>query len=164
MKRHLPLAAVLVFICSAFCYAQPQPAASPSPAAKPKPKMSKAQMLKKLSANETALWKAFQNKDAKPFKAWLAADSLVVGEEGTTSKSQLTEMLPNMPCEFKSFTLSDWKLTMLNSSTALLTYKGVQDGSCAGTPLPAAVWASSIWVNRGGKWQAAFHQETTAKQ
>jgi len=51
---------------------------------------------------------------------------------------------------------------MLNSSTALLTYKGIADGTCAGTAIPP-VWASSIWVNRGGKWSAASHQETPVK-
>jgi hypothetical protein len=40
-----------------------------------------------------------------------------------------------------------------------LTYKGVADGTCGGTAIPP-VWASSIWVNRGGKWSAASHQET----
>jgi len=33
---------------------------------KPKPAMTKAQMLKKLSAMETKLWEAWKNKDVKP--------------------------------------------------------------------------------------------------
>jgi hypothetical protein len=51
---------------------------------------------------------------------------------------------------------------MLNSSTAVLTYKGAADGTCGGMAIPAN-WSTSIWVNRGGKWMAAFHQETPAK-
>ena len=86
MKRHLPLAAILIAAFASFCFAQPQPTASPSPAAKPKPRMSKAQLLKKLSANETALWNAWKNKDAKPFQMWLAADSVMVGEQGVGMK------------------------------------------------------------------------------
>src|SRR5919205_484346 len=107
MKRYLPLAAFLIMAFATFCVAQPQATASPSPAAtaKPKPRMSKAALLKKLSANETALWNAWKNKDAKPFQMWLAADSVMIGDQGVGTKKEVTEMMANMPCEVKSFTL-----------------------------------------------------------
>lgn len=164
MKRLLPLAALLVLAFSAFCFAQPQATASPSPspAAKPKPKMSKAQLMKKLSANETALWTAWKNKDVKPFQMWLTADGVSIGEEGIGNKAELVKMLPSMPCEVKSFTLSDWKLSMVDADAAVLTYKGVADGTCAGQPIPT-VWSSSLWVNRKGKWVVFAHQETPVK-
>ena len=63
----------------------------------------------------------------------------------------------------KSFELSDLKVTFLNSSAALLTYKAISDATCAGQPVPPTVWASSAYVMRGGKWLAASHQETPAK-
>ena len=163
MKRYLPLAAILVMAFATLCVAQPQATASPSPSPKPKPRMNKAAVLKKLSANETALWNAWKNKDAKPFQMWLSADSMNVGDQGVGTKKDITEMMASMPCEVKSFTLSDWKLTMVDSDAALISYKGTQDGTCAGTALPSAVWASSLWVNRKGKWLAAFHQETPVK-
>lgn len=163
MKRYLPLAAILVMAFASLCVAQPQATASPSPSPKPKPRMTKAQILKKLSANENALWNAWKDKDTKPFQMWLSADSVNVGDQGVSGKADVTKDLASMPCEIKSFTLSDWKLTMMNSDAALITYKGTQDGTCAGTALPSAVWASSLWVNRKGKWLAAFHQETPVK-
>src|SRR6185369_7481511 len=92
-----------------FCFAQ-ETAASPSPSPKPKPKMTKAQLLKKLSANETALWNGWKNKDVKPFQTHLPADAVGVGEDGVGGKEELVKMLPTMPCEVKSFALSDWKL------------------------------------------------------
>jgi hypothetical protein len=67
--------------------------------------------------------------------------------------------MASMPCEIKSFTLSDWKLSMVDADAAVLTYKGVADGTCGGKPVPT-VWASSLWINRRGKWQAFSHQET----
>src|ERR1041384_8587273 len=117
MKRYLPLAAILVIAFASVFFAQPQATASPSPAttAKPKPRMSKAAILKKLSANETALWNAWKSKDAKPFQMWLSADSVMVGDTGVGTKKDVTEMMASMPCEVKSFTLSDWKLTMVRS-------------------------------------------------
>src|SRR5262249_44354421 len=143
---------------ASFCFAQPQATASPSPA--PKPKMSKAAMLKKLSAMETKLWEAWKNKDVKPFNAWLASDSVMVGDMGLGSKKDIAEEIKQ--CDVKSYKLSDWKLSMLNSGAALLTYKGSAEGTCGGQAIPT-VWASSVWVNRGGKWLAGYHSEIPAK-
>ena|SRR5437773_9965281 len=162
MKRHLPLAALLVLAFATFCFAQPQATPSPSPSPKAKPKMTKAQLLKKLSANETALWNAWKNKDAKPFQNSLAADGVMIGAEGVGTKADVVQMMGSSPCEIKSFNLSDWKISMVNSDAAVLTYKGTADGTCAGQPIPT-VWASSLWVNRKGRWVAFSHQETSVK-
>ena len=164
MKRYLPLAALLIMAFATVCLAQPQATASPSPAAtaKPKPRMSKAALLKKLSANETALWNAWKNKDAKPFQMWLAADGVMIGDQGIGTKKDVTDMMANMPCEVKSFTLSDWKLAMVDANAAVITYKGVANGTCGGQAIPT-VCASSLWVNRKGKWVAFSHQETPVK-
>ena len=159
MKRHLTLSALLLLALASISSAQTTPAASPSPPPKPKPVMTKAQILKKLSASETKLWEAWKNKDAKPFKANLTANSVMIGDTGVSGKNDIVKMMASMPCEVTSFQLSDWKLTMLNSGTALITYKGSAEGTCAGAPIPT-VWASSVWVNRGGRWLSATHQET----
>jgi hypothetical protein len=161
MKKHLPLAAMLLIAFASFCFAQPEPQASPSP--KPKPAMTKAQMLKKLSAQETKLWDAWKNKDPKPFQAWLSADSVMISEDGIGMKNDVVKMLASMPCEVKSFTLSDWKMRNINAGAVLLTYKALAEGTCGGNPIPN-VWSSTVWVNRGGKWLAFSHQETPIKR
>ena len=160
MKRYLPLAALLLLAFASVSFAQPTPTESPSPA--PKPAMSKAQIRGRIIATEKKLWEAWKNKDAKPFKANLAADSVMIGERGVAGKADIVKEMGSMPCEVRSFELSDFKTTFLNSGTVLLTYKGVADGTCAGTAIPA-VWASSVYVNRGGRWLAASHQETPVK-
>src|SRR5712692_1385338 len=161
MKKHLLAAGILLAFASV-CFAQPAAQATASPSPKPKPAMSKAQMLKKLSAAETKLWDAFKNKDPKPFKTGLTADAFALSENGIEKKEDTLKMIPSAPCEIKSYELSDWKLTTINSSTALVTYKGKTDGACAGRPIPT-VWCSTLYVNRGGKWLAVFHTETPVK-
>jgi hypothetical protein len=161
MKRFLPLAALLLFALSSISFAQ-TPAASPSPAPAPKPAMSKAQIRGRLIATEKKLWEGWKNKDAKPFNANLSADSVMIGDSGVAGKNDAIKEVTGTACEVKSFELSDFKVTFLNSSTALLTYKGVADGTCGGTAIPT-VWASSVYVNRGGRWLNASHQETPAK-
>jgi hypothetical protein len=158
MKK-LSLAALCVLAFATFCFAQD---ATPSPSPSPKPRMSKAQLQKKLQANEMALWNAWKNKDPKPFQNWLAPNAVMVGGEGVGVKADVVQAMASMPCEIKSFTLSDWKMTMVNADSAFLTYKGVADGACAGKPIPT-VWASSLWVNRKGKWVAFSHQETDVR-
>ena len=160
MKSYLPLAALLLLAFASVTLAQPTPEASPSPA--PKPAMSKAQIRGRIISTEKKLWEAWKNKDPKPFKAMLAADSVMIGDSGVAGKADIVKEMGAMPCEVKSFTLSDFKTTFLNSGTVLMTYKGVADGTCAGTAIPT-VWASSVYVNRGGRWLAASHQETPVK-
>jgi hypothetical protein len=162
MKRHLPLAAVLVLALASLSFAQE---ATPSPSPKPKPRtppVTQAQLLKQLSEMENALWNAWKNKDAKPFETHLSTDSVMVGEQGVSGKATIAKDITSMPCEVRSFTLSDWKLTKYGANHALITYKGVADGTCMGTAIPTT-WASTLWVKRKGTWQAAFHQETPMK-
>src|SRR5882762_2935696 len=88
MKKYLPLVVTLIlaFACTALGQEATKPAPSPSP--KPKPAMSKAQIQRNLVATEKKLWEAWKNKDGKPFKATLAADSIMVSESGVADKTQ----------------------------------------------------------------------------
>jgi hypothetical protein len=161
MKKYLPLVVTLLLALAGATFAQdakPSPEASP----KPKPAMSKAQIQRNLIASEKKLWEAWKNKDPKPFKAWVAADSAGVGEMGVQGKAELLKDIAAGGCDIKSFELSNFKMNMISSGVAFLTYKGVPDGTCGGNPIPP-VWASSTWVNRGGKWVAVTHQETPTK-
>ena len=159
MKRHLPLAVLLMFVFAAFAFAQ-EPTPSPSP--KPKaPRVTKTQLMKELADMETALWNGFKNKDMKPFEEHLGADSMVIDSSGVMNKTSLPEGMKM--CDMKSFSLSEWKLAKPTTTTALLMYKGTQEGTCGGAPVPSTVWASSLWVKRKDVWVAVFHQETAAR-
>ena len=160
MTVRLPLVIVLILVITSLAYAQE---ATPSPSQAPKPGMSKAQSQRLIIATEKKLWEAWKNKDLKPFRANLSADSIMIGDQGVANKTTALKDLESMACEVKSYELSDIKVTFLNSSAALVTYKATQDATCGGQQAPAAVWASSAYVMRGGKWLAASHQETTAK-
>jgi hypothetical protein len=162
MKRHLPLAAMLVLALASLSIAQ-EATPTPTPAPKPKaPRVTKAQLQKELVDMETALWNAWKNKDAKPFETHLAVDTVMVSEQGIGGKATIAKDITSMPCDVKSFTLSDWKLTKYGANHALLTYKAAAEGTCMGTAIPTT-WSSSLWVKRKGMWQAAFHQETPVK-
>ena len=158
--NRLPLVVLLTLVLTSLAYAQE---ATPSPSPAPKPAMSRAQSQRNIIATEKKLWEAWKTKDLKPFKANLSADSIMVSESGVADKTTAIKGLESMACEVKSYELSDIKVMFLNNSAALLTYKATQDATCAGEQVPAAVWATSAYVMRGGKWLAASHQETPVK-
>jgi hypothetical protein len=160
MKTRFPLALVLIMLVCSAALAQ-DATASPSPS--PRPAMSRAQSQKLIISTEKKLWEAWKAKNLKVFRATLSADSIMISDQGVLGKSESLKGLEGMQCEVKSYELSDIKVTFLNSSAALMSYKATQDGTCGGEALPAAVWASSAYVQRGGKWFAASHQETPAK-
>jgi len=160
MRRLIPLVASLILCFATLALGQET---TPAPSPSPKPAMTKAQSQKLIVSTEKKLWEAWKAKDTKPFKSYLAADSVMIGDAGVATKTEALKELEGMGCDVKSYELSDIKVTFLNNDAALMTYKAAQDGTCNGQAIPASVWASSAYVKRGGKWFAASHQETPAK-
>jgi uncharacterized protein DUF4440 len=157
----LPLVIVLTLVFASFVHAQTS--ATPSPSPSPKPGMSRAQSQRAIIATERKLWEAWKNKDMKPFHANLTADAVMISNMGVADKKTSLSAMQGEACEVKSYELMDLKVTFLNSSTAILTYKSTQDATCGGEAVPPTVWSSSVYVMRGGRWYAASHQETIAK-
>src|ERR1051325_12009965 len=132
MTTRLPLVIALTLVFTSIAYAQ-EATPSPSPSPAPKPAMSRAQSQRAITATEKKLWEGWKNKDFKPFKANLAADSIMIGDMGVADKATALKDLEGTPCEVKSYELSDIKVTFINTSAALITYKATQDATCGGT-------------------------------
>jgi hypothetical protein len=110
---------------------------------------------------EQQAWAAMKDKDAKFFEANLSADSSMIGYIGGLDKTAAVNLIAKMPCETKSHTLTDFKVTFFTTETALVTYRAATDGTCFGKPIPT-VWASAVYVKRDKRWLKASHQETPA--
>lgn len=121
-------------------------------------------MEKALEAKEKSAWDAFGKGDGKFFETFLTANALIVGDMGMSSREQSVKDINTKPCDIKSYSFKNFKVTMLNPSTALVTYEAEQDTTCGGQPAPKRVYASSIYVKEKGKWVGAFHQETPAME
>lgn len=113
-----------------------------------------------LIALEKQAWEAFKNKDGKFFQNFMSEDSMLVGDSDISDKAATVKFVNDSPCEVRSYSLNNFKVTMLDKDAAIVTYKAMQDITCTGKAGPAQVMASSVYVKRGGKWLAAFHQET----
>ncbi|MBA3243316.1 MAG: nuclear transport factor 2 family protein, partial [Acidobacteria bacterium] len=113
-------------------------------------------------AQERQLLDALKAKNWDAFAAKLADDQIYVSGEGVYDKTQSVEGVKKT--DFKEFTTSDMKVLKIGQNAAVLTYTNVAKGTYEGKPLPDTPSRdTTIWVNRGGKWLAVFHQETYAQ-
>src|SRR2546423_2226875 len=112
-------------------------------------------MEKTFMSMEKQAWDAFGKGDGKFFQDLMTADGVVVGSEGITSKAESVKMISAKPCDVKSYSFNNFKVTMLDPDAALVTYGATVDGTCGTDKLPAKVYASTVLVKRNGKWQAA---------
>jgi hypothetical protein len=114
---------------------------------------------------EKQLWEGWKNKDTKPFEENLADDGVGVGMTGKTaaSKTDMVNEIKNSNCDVRSFSFSESHAYNISKDAVLLAYKADQDATCGGNKVPSSVYASSVWVKRGGKWKAFSHQEAPAE-
>ncbi|HLL77283.1 MAG TPA: DUF4440 domain-containing protein [Pyrinomonadaceae bacterium] len=117
-----------------------------------------------ITARERELWDALRAKNWDAFAASLADDQLYVGPGSVSDKAQTLEGVK--PLNVTDVTTSDWRVVRLGDDAAVVTYTAAVKGDYAGQPIPAdhTERDSTVWVRRGGRWLAAFHQETVAQK
>ena len=109
-------------------------------------------------AREKQVWEAIKKKDYDRFASFLAEDQIEVFSWGVNDKATTVKGVQQV--DLSKATLGDFKTAKLNDAALVVMYmvKG---------PTPpfskAGERNSTIWVNRGGKWLAAFHQSTSIK-
>jgi ketosteroid isomerase-like protein len=107
------------------------------------------------------LWEQYKNKDSKTFSASLTDDAMEVAPDGTVrTKAQILEQMAGDTVT--EYNLTDWHVQWLDKDTALVHYTATAKGTMKdGKPFPEApIHCTDALVNKGGKWLAAFHQET----
>ncbi len=110
-------------------------------------------------AREKQAWEAIEKKDWDSFSSMLADDQVEVESDGVYDKAGTVKGLSqssNMP----KMTLSDFKTTKIDDDATIVTYTIKAANS---KPGDETIHASTVWVNRGGKWLAVFHQGTQAQ-
>jgi hypothetical protein len=104
-----------------------------------------------LVAHEKEAWALIQRKDLENFASYLAEDFYDIfpdGEERT--KSELLEFLKD--AELKDYQLSNFRVTMLTSDAAIVTYDVDARAVVKGKELSMHNPVTSGWAKRGGKW------------
>jgi hypothetical protein len=112
-------------------------------------------------AREKQLWDLLKNKDFDGFAAMIADDGIEVISQGINDKAAIIKEVKDLA--LTDVTLSDWKVVMIDTDAAVVTYTVSAKGTAGGQPIdPKPARTSTAWVNRGGKWLAIYHQETEA--
>ncbi len=159
MKKIIPIlvAALIAVACAAPSTNQEvkAPANSNTAATKPAATITEAEAM----AKEKEVWAAFEKKDYPGFAALLADDMINVAPEAVFNKAEsvkgVTGFVPS------DVTFADWKFLPVDKDTGVIVYSVKFKGTVNGEPVPQqSVYSSSVWVNRAGKWLAAFHQDT----
>jgi hypothetical protein len=104
-----------------------------------------------LIAHEKETWALIQRKHLEKFASYLAEDFYDIfpdGEERT--KSELLEFLRD--AELKDYRLSNFRVTMLTSDAAIVTYDVDARAIVTGKELSMHNAVTSGWAKRGGKW------------
>ena len=122
--------------------------------------MSKKAIERSLIAKEKALWEAVKKNDVNGFKRSFSADYVGVYEDGIHTLDVETEQVGEV--KLKSYALSDIKMALPASDTAILTYKVNSQGDYKGQDFSGDYYCSSTWVSRGGRWVAVAHSEVKA--
>jgi hypothetical protein len=120
---------------------------------------STAPTAEQLKALETKAYEAYKNKDTQHFQTLMTDNFTMTDEKGAKlDKAASIKSISEHECQINGFTLSDEKVTQVGPNAAVLTTTATADGTCEGKPIPTTT-ASTLYVNVGGQWKAAYHGE-----
>jgi hypothetical protein len=107
---------------------------------------------------ETGFFEAWKSKDEAYFREHMPENGIFWGEDGTFSRDQqLQEQEASAKvCAVEGYGLSDFGALPLAAGAYLLTYKAEQYATCNGEKMPVHMNGSSIYIFKGGRWQAIY--------
>jgi hypothetical protein len=160
MMKQLVTAAAVVILAATTALSQTTEKKMPANSMPAKGGASDALMQK-----ERALLDSVEKKDWTTFRKLVKPGTWAIDENGPMANDEFLKTVSDPKSTFSvTMTVSDMKVLDVNANSKIVMYKLDQKGSFMGQPVPPVVYASTVWVNQGGTWQAVFHQESTAAQ
>jgi hypothetical protein len=158
MRKYFTLSGVALLAMTSLCYGQ----GDRNKASKTKGKaMNQSAPDKAVIDREMELWEIVKNRQADAYKKYFANGFSAVSSDGVRDINQEVEGVRIV--ELKNYSLTDVKVVFPSKGTAVLTYKVTVQGSFQGQDISGVYYASSVWVNQGGKWLAILHTEAKAQ-
>lgn len=108
-------------------------------------------------AIETAVWEAWMHRDAEALEDRTARRLAFVDIFGnaTSGKAETIEFWTRHTCDIQSARVVDGTSTPLSPTTAILTFRGILDGTCGGQEVPP-IYGTSVYTREGDSWKLAF--------
>ena len=151
-NKVLPLALVSLLAASTLCIAQTESTSKSKPM---HAGMGHSDQM--LVANSRAVWEAYKSRNTAAMKALTADEYVAHTQEGPSNLKQDIDTIQKLTIE--AFSIDDPKVTWVTKDVAILTYKCALKGSYEGRPFKP-VYATEVWVNRGGKWRIISYAES----
>ncbi len=145
MKKNLPLALVTLLAFATLCIAQ----TGVTSESKSK-HASGGHSDQMLIDNSRSTWEAYKSRNVAAIKALSGEDYVAYTLAGPSNLQQDIDTIEKLTIE--SYTIDDPKVTWATKDVAILRYKCDLKGSIDGKPF-RPVYATDVWVNRGGKWR-----------
>jgi len=115
-----------------------------------------------MTAKEKAVWDTLKKKDYDAFGNMITSDYLEVTDGGVLDKASILKDIKDF--DLTDATLSNWKMLPVNNEAAIVTYEVTLKAKFKDMEVPPGPYrAAAAWVNRDGKWQALFYQQTAIK-
>jgi ketosteroid isomerase-like protein len=152
----LTLVVVALIAATIPCVAQPD--ATTKMKAQP---ADQSQADRMLIENSRSTWEAYKGRNIAAIKALTAEDYVAFTLGGPSNLQQDIDTLDKLSIE--SYSIDQPKVTWATKDVGILRYRCDLKGSFAGKPF-TPVFATEVWVNRGGKWQIVSYSETPARQ
>jgi hypothetical protein len=113
-----------------------------------------------LIANERKINDAVAKSDKAAFTALVLPDAWSADANGFMKVSDFSSMMDQM--KVTNWEINEPKVQWVDANTAIVLYKWTGSGTFQGQPFPSATYSSTVWTKKGGKWLAAYHQESEA--
>ena len=155
MRTKLPLLVAALLAAAALCNAQTDTAS------KAKKDAGGSHSDQVIIDNSRATWEAYKGRDVAAIKALTAEEYESYGLTGPSNLEQDIAALNDKKLTIESYSIDGPKVTWATKDVAILRYKCDLRGSFDGKPF-RPVYATEVWVNRGGKWLIVSYTETPA--
>ncbi|HEY0255017.1 MAG TPA: nuclear transport factor 2 family protein, partial [Kofleriaceae bacterium] len=101
---------------------------------------------------------AYKRQDPASFTKAFGRDYIGVANDGVlTGDDEVAKM---KQLELDELHLEEPKVVFPKDGVAVITYKMITRGKAAGKPMSATIWTSSVYVQRGERWEAVLHTES----
>jgi hypothetical protein len=147
-KKFLPLS-IAVLATAATCLAQTNTAKPAHAGAAASDQM--------IVENSRAVWEAYKTRNTANIKALTADDYVSYTQAGPSTLQQDLDTIGKLTIE--NYSIDEPKVTWATKDVAILRYKCDLKGSFDGKAF-RPVYATEVWVNRGGKWRIVSYSET----
>jgi hypothetical protein len=151
MRKNLPFVVITLLALATLCIAQT------GATSKSKSKKAGSSIDQIIIGKSKETWEAYKSRNIAAMKALTGEDYASNSLTGASNLEQDIATIDKLTIE--NYTLDDAKVSMVTKDVAILRYRCDLKGSYDGKPFKP-VYATEVWVNRGGKWQIISYSET----